>query len=612
MIPSASSANAFLTPELPEQLTEVARNCTGCGVCVRECGFLQQYGSPKQIAESCSPQQDASLTRAFACHLCSLCTAVCPHPLDPAGLFLAMRREAFARGSAAFSEHSPLRQYERTGTSSRFSWYGLPENCDTVFFPGCALSGTRSRTVERTFAHLRQHIPDLGIVLDCCTKPSHDLGDSSHFQTMFSELKNVLSRQGVKTVLTACPNCYEVFSRYAPELSTRSIYATLNQHPLPDARTVTDYVTVHDPCVARFDEDSQTAVRELLWKKGLTVREMPHSKKTTLCCGQGGGVGMLFPDSAREWTEKRLAEAEGNRIVNYCASCTQVFAAHGKSHHLLDVLFQPEQVLADKIKRPRPPLTYFSRLALKHRLQRTLPVAVSHARRAKPAGQDGSLTAVIKKSLLVVALLAAIFAVRNSALSGWLEQDRLRAVIAGYGLWAPLVYMLIYSVAPALLLPGLPLGIIGGILFGPFWGVVYTITSATAGACLAFLISRYLARDLLRKKLTSPRWQQLDQQVADNGWKIVALTRLIPLFPFNLLNYAFGLTPIRFVDYALATFIFMLPGTIAFITFSSSLLELLHGRMSPELIIGLGLIIIVALLPAVYRRRKTRLQQGAD
>jgi uncharacterized membrane protein YdjX (TVP38/TMEM64 family) len=90
--------------------------------------------------------------------------------------------------------------------------------------------------------------------------------------------------------------------------------------------------------------------------------------------------------------------------------------------------------------------------------------------------------------------------------------------------------------------------------------------------------------------------------VEHDGWKVVAFTRLVPLFPFNLLNYAFGLTRIKFTHYAAATFIFMLPACIAFIVFSSSLVDLIKGNLSPAFLIGLGLIIIISLIPVVYKR----------
>ena len=140
--------------------------------------------------------------------------------------------------------------------------------------------------------------------------------------------------------------------------------------------------------------------------------------------------------------------------------------------------------------------------------------------------------------LYEVITLAFIVAFRVAGLTEYLEQGRLRTLIEGYGTLAPLLYMLLYAVAPTLFLPGLPLTVVGGLLFGPFWGVVYTIISATTGACIAFLVSRYLARDWVEQKLKSPRWRHLDEQVAKHGWKMVAMTRLVPLFPFNLLNYA--------------------------------------------------------------------------
>jgi uncharacterized membrane protein YdjX (TVP38/TMEM64 family) len=151
----------------------------------------------------------------------------------------------------------------------------------------------------------------------------------------------------------------------------------------------------------------------------------------------------------------------------------------------------------------------------------------------------------------------------------------------------------------------------GATVFGPFWGVVYTIIGATLGACVAFLIARYAARDWVERRLVGSRWNRLDSETAQNGWKAVAFTRLIPLFPFNLLNFAFGLTKISFLQYAVATFIFMLPGTIAFITFSSSLLGLLKGKVSREFFIGVVLIIAVSMIPKLARWYKHREKQQA-
>lgn len=195
--------------------------------------------------------------------------------------------------------------------------------------------------------------------------------------------------------------------------------------------------------------------------------------------------------------------------------------------------------------------------------------------------------------------------VRLTGVGEYLDREKLQAWIEGFGAWGPIVFILIYSIAPSLFLPGLPITIVAGLAFGPFYGTVYTIIGATIGASLAFLVARYFAREHI-ENLVSGRLKLIDEGVEKKGWMFVAITRLIPLFPFNLLNYAFGLSKVKFTHYVIASFIFMLPGTAAYVIFSSSILDLMKGRISPELIIGLILIVIFSLLPVIYRRYKGR------
>jgi uncharacterized membrane protein YdjX (TVP38/TMEM64 family) len=208
--------------------------------------------------------------------------------------------------------------------------------------------------------------------------------------------------------------------------------------------------------------------------------------------------------------------------------------------------------------------------------------------------------------ILVAFVAAAVVSVKVFGLGEYLDQERLRAWIDSYGVWGPLVYMLLYSIAPSLMLPGLPITVIGGVLFGPIWGTVYVMIGATVGAGLAFLLARKLGREWVASVIKGGRLEELDKKVEEQGWKIVAFTRLIPLFPFNFLNYAFGLTRIKFTHYIIATFIFIFPGAVAFVVFSSSILGLFHGRISKEFAIGAALVIIVSLIPVLYKRFKGR------
>lgn len=138
------------------------------------------------------------------------------------------------------------------------------------------------------------------------------------------------------------------------------------------------------------------------------------------------------------------------------------------------------------------------------------------------------------------------------------------------GIWAPVLFILIYIVATVFLVPGSLLTLGAGVIFGVVYGSILASFAATFGATAAFLAGRYLARGWVRRKIaTSSRFAAIDDAVAAEGWKIVALTRLSPIFPFVVLNYGFGLTRVRLKDYFWASWIGMLPGTVMYVYFGS-------------------------------------------
>jgi len=163
---------------------------------------------------------------------------------------------------------------------------------------------------------------------------------------------------------------------------------------------------------------------------------------------------------------------------------------------------------------------------------------------------------------------------------------------------APLLFILIYGLAAVLFLPGSVLTLAGGALFGPVLGTVYNLTGATLGATLAFLIARYLASDWVAGK-AGGRVKQLINGVEGEGWRFVAFVRLVPLFPFNLLNYALGLTRLRLSHYMLATAVFMLPAATAFTYLGYAGREAVAGGggLIQKGLLALALLAIVVFLP---------------
>jgi ferredoxin len=172
-------------------LKEVSETCINCKLCQKECAFLRKNGKPNNITDSYDLSDQGHQGMPFECSLCQFCHAVCPVGARPAKMFLQMRCETVDRGSGSFAEHNGPLTYEKRGTSRKYSYYGLPKGCETVFFPGCTLPGTRPEKTYALFQEFKERIPSLRIVLDCCTKISHDLGREEFFQPMFEEMKPI-------------------------------------------------------------------------------------------------------------------------------------------------------------------------------------------------------------------------------------------------------------------------------------------------------------------------------------------------------------------------------------------------------------------------------------
>jgi uncharacterized membrane protein YdjX (TVP38/TMEM64 family) len=192
--------------------------------------------------------------------------------------------------------------------------------------------------------------------------------------------------------------------------------------------------------------------------------------------------------------------------------------------------------------------------------------------------------------------------------------------IGGLGSTAPLVFVPSYVVACVLFIPASILTLSAGFLFGVVRGSIYVSVAATLGATVAFLIGRYAARQWVAARLASyPKFAAVDEAVVHEGWKIVALTRLSPLFPFNLLNYAFGLTSVRVRDYVVASWAGTLPGTIVYVYLGSltgDLTRTATGESQRSIaewaLYALGLLATIAVAVYVTRVSTRALKQFSE
>lgn len=226
---------------------------------------------------------------------------------------------------------------------------------------------------------------------------------------------------------------------------------------------------------------------------------------------------------------------------------------------------------------------------------------------AQPTNKRKNAGKLVGIGLAVAAVL--VFA-RLTGLSEYISLDglgRLRGWIDGFGVLAPLVFILIYAAATVAFLPGTPLSLLAGLAFGPVYGTLWAVIGATIGATLAFLIGRYAARGLVEGwTANNERVRKLDEGVERQGWRMLLITRLVPAFPFNLQNYAYGLTKIGLGTYVLLTAVCIIPGAAVYTFAGGSLANAKQDPTRTFVYLGVAAVLLVAVsfVPAWIRRRR--------
>lgn len=236
---------------------------------------------------------------------------------------------------------------------------------------------------------------------------------------------------------------------------------------------------------------------------------------------------------------------------------------------------------------------------------------------SQPAGRSGSGI----KLLVLILVVAAGFAVfRYTPLSEYTTPAKLQAFfisITGFW-WAPLVYIAVYAAGAVVAAPGLLLTILGGLTFGTLKGTVYVILGANIGASLAFGMARALGRDFVANRVKGPI-DAIDRQLRNQGFLRVLQLRMIPIIPFNILNYACGLSGVRYLHYMLGTLFGMIPAIFVYVYSAAALAQLYFAGAGAQdeaaqaaarttaltnVGISVALLVIVSFVPYIYRRIK--------
>ena len=195
--------------------------------------------------------------------------------------------------------------------------------------------------------------------------------------------------------------------------------------------------------------------------------------------------------------------------------------------------------------------------------------------------------------LFLIVIMVILFRI----VSPGIRLENIRQWVHGLGFLGLLIFIAIYAAAVIAALPGAVITIAAGVIFGSLAGVILVSIASTIGASLAFIIARHLARDFIVQKFSSNEtFQKLDRLSRRHGAIIVAITRLVPIFPFNVINYGFGLTSVPFSTYVFWSWLCMLPGTVLYVVGTDAVVSGISKGKVPWLLILIVLAAAVLLL----------------
>lgn len=361
--PAADPAGGYTREEAA---TEAAR-CIQCECmeCVKSCEYLRAYGRYprkylREIYNNLAIVKGERKSNQFinSCSLCGLCAEVCPEGLGMAPVIKETRQEMVAQGRMPPSAHDfALRDMAFSNGEKAALARHAPgtDTCSAIFFPGCQLAASSPEQVERTYAYLREHYDNVGLMLRCCGAPADWAGRADLFRDSLADLRAEIATLraempalGMPTLIVACSSCYQVFKENLPDVTLLSLWEAFERCGLPaDARGPIDgslahTVAIHDPCTTRHEPRIQESVRSLTRQLGYEIEELPLSRENTECCSYGGVMWLANRPLAEAVVQRRIGESPTDYLT-YCAVCRDFFARSGKrTLHLLDLIYGAE------------------------------------------------------------------------------------------------------------------------------------------------------------------------------------------------------------------------------------------------------------------------------
>ncbi|AOY77832.1 (Fe-S)-binding protein [Clostridium formicaceticum] len=352
--------NVKFDKETKKALKAEKDKCTGCRICMKNCPMLEQYCiSPKQLLSKIDEDSMVDPIIPFSCASCGYCTQVCPEEVNLNKVFLKLRMSIVEMndGIPQSINNKAVKFHQKSSFSKLFTTkiMGLQDNqARRVFFPGCSLTAYSPKLVMRTYNYLRKKVPNVGIMVNCCGKPTYSMGDMNTFKKYYSTVQKTFNTSFIEEVIVACQNCYHTISENSPNQKVISLWEMIAEVGIPDDKvgkgcSIDAVFAIHDPCPTRKNSEIHDSVRKITQKLDLNIKEMEFSRESTLCCGSGGMIGVTNKELALKQMKKRVNQTDEAYILSYCQECVESMKQGGKkSVHLLDFLFNDDMYFTKK------------------------------------------------------------------------------------------------------------------------------------------------------------------------------------------------------------------------------------------------------------------------
>lgn len=345
-----ANCKSFTKEEAVEEATRCIRcTCDSCVSCSPLMNYFRKF--PRRITEEVEVTiNPATLDGAgtvatrliAACDHCGLCREVCPKNIDTGEFLLRSHRAMHEKGAMPWAFHEFYMRDMDFSNGEASLEIKPPGSCKSsyMFFPGCQLGASDPQYVIRSYKLLADNLPGVALMLGCCGAPAEWAGDEDKHGQVIEKIRTGWTNLGKPAIISACPTCRQMLSRYIPEAESRFLYDFIESSGFQQKNKFSGITaSVFDPCAGRNEPELQNRIRRIASAAGFRLEPLPMEGKMAECCSYGGQAAIAQPHYVAHNVEKRITYSN-NPYITYCSNCRDIFASAGKKcWHILDIIF---------------------------------------------------------------------------------------------------------------------------------------------------------------------------------------------------------------------------------------------------------------------------------